>query len=144
MSRRAGVLDYESALRMQRAYLAAFERAAEVGGQPPVVAAMILAPEFWRGIFPDIEPPRVERLQFLLFAGLPPIISRKHAAAYFGGLVSTKTLANHDAAGKNSGPRVKFEAAGDVFYPLPHFLEWLERQNLRCRTLTMDGRAVAV
>lgn len=57
---------------------------------------------------------------------LPPIIARKHVEQYTGGLVSSKTLANHDCRG--TGPRVAYRTDNGVVYPTLFLLEWLEKR----------------
>lgn len=59
---------------------------------------------------------------------LPPIISRKHIDRYMGGLVTAKTLANHDARG--TGPRVRIETSYGVVYPTLFLLEWIEQKGM--------------
>ena len=48
---------------------------------------------------------------------LPPIIARKKVAHYFGGAISSKTLANADSLG--IGPKGRLKVGREVAYPTP-------------------------
>lgn len=80
------------------------------------------------------DPARLEILSWMLNY-LPPIISRKKVGHFTGGLVSPKTLANHDA--KGTGPRVILQTDCGVAYPASVLLEWLE-QNMQARLLLIS------
>lgn len=79
---------------------------------------------------------KVQDLKFLIDI-LPPVISRKHVEKYLGGLVTSKTLANHDAAGM--GPRVRIETRHGVMYPTIFLLEWIERKGTHIVTNPDDA-----
>ncbi len=55
---------------------------------------------------------------------LPPMIARKKVAEYFGGAVSSKTLANADSNG--TGPKNRFKIGREVVYPTQSLVEWLD------------------
>lgn len=73
-------------------------------------------------------PAQVQVLAPLLKT-LPAIIARGDAGRFTGGLVSPKTLANHDSEG--TGPRVRIRFCKKVAYPLAYFLEYLESQGIK-------------
>lgn len=60
---------------------------------------------------------------------LPPFIARKKAAYFTGGAISSKKLANDDAAGK--GPLVRQKIGEAVVYPAPFFLAYLEAKGVK-------------
>lgn len=57
---------------------------------------------------------------------LPPFFTRKKVCDTLGGLISPKTLANHDAA--DDGPSVKITMGRKVAYERESFLEWLDKR----------------
>ena len=59
--------------------------------------------------------------------GLPPIIARKKVAYYFGGAISSKTLANADSLGV--GPKGRLKIGREIAYPTPALLEWLDNRT---------------
>lgn len=82
------------------------------------------------------ETPKLEILNWMLDY-LPPIISRKRVGHFTGGLVTAKTLANHDARG--TGPRVVLQTCSGVAYPAPILLEWLEN-NMQTKMLLISQK----
>jgi predicted DNA-binding transcriptional regulator AlpA len=60
---------------------------------------------------------------------LPPIISRDHVEKYLGGVISKRTLANLDSAGK--GPK-RMRIGRKIAYRTEDLLEWL---SLRAKNL---------
>lgn len=66
-------------------------------------------------------------LDFLAIAEqFPPVIARKEVGRVFGGIISPKTLANHDALG--TGPRHRYQVNGHVVYRREDLLTWLNEQ----------------
>jgi predicted DNA-binding transcriptional regulator AlpA len=64
-----------------------------------------------------------------LINSLPPIISRDHVEKYLGGVISKRTLANLDSAGK--GPK-RMRIGRKIAYRTEDLLEWL---SLRAKNL---------
>jgi hypothetical protein len=88
---------------------------------------------------PPFEPPSEQDLEILgwMLDFLPPIVSRKQVGHYLGGLVSSKTLANHDA--KGTGPRVVLQTQLGVAYPATVLLEWIEKKmNAKILLINQD------
>lgn len=54
---------------------------------------------------------------------LPPVIARKAAPDFLGGVVSCKTLRNADSAG--AGPEVAYEIGRTVAYKTESLLRWV-------------------
>lgn len=77
-----------------------------------------------------LEKPKLSDLAPLV-AYLPPLIARREVGRMLGGLVSSKTLANHDCRG--TGPRVRIETPMGVAYPTDFLLEWIEARGLHVR-----------
>lgn len=59
----------------------------------------------------------------LLAESLPPILARKHVAKLTFGLVSPKTMANHDSLG--TGPKNRFKMGKEVWYHKKHFIDFI-------------------
>lgn len=57
------------------------------------------------------------------FSTLPPVIARHEVSYFLGGLVSRKTLANADAAGK--GPEIAYAVGRHVAYRTHSLLLWV-------------------
>ncbi|HBT88147.1 MAG TPA: hypothetical protein DEB50_06675 [Desulfobacter sp.] len=58
---------------------------------------------------------------------LPRIIARSKVSEYFGGAISSKTLANLDSLGQ--GPEGAFKIGRNVVYPTKSLLEWLQKRS---------------
>jgi len=58
---------------------------------------------------------------------LPPTIARSKVSEYFGGAISSKTLANLDSLGQ--GPEGAFKVGRNVVYPTESLLEWLQQRS---------------
>lgn len=61
-----------------------------------------------------------------LAAELPPYIARREVGRFLGGMLTGKTLANMDAAGK--GPAVAYSVGRMVVYRREALLEWLQER----------------
>lgn len=121
----------DGVIRFAHAYAKSVERALEAGKSLPQAANVLLSEDLWKGF--GVEPPCVDRLQFLLFT-LPPVIARNQVEHYFGGLYKRQTLANRDA--QRRGPRLRFEfGTAGTMYPTPFLLEWIEQQNMNVVTI---------
>jgi len=62
-------------------------------------------------------------LKEMLLEKLPPVIARKNVQVLLGGVISSKTLANADSAGK--GPPNIYYIGRVVFYPTKDLIDWL-------------------
>jgi len=62
-------------------------------------------------------------LRSKLLAEMPPVVSRKEAARFTGGLLSPGTLANLDCLGR--GPGGKILLGRKVAYERTAFINWL-------------------
>lgn len=58
---------------------------------------------------------------------LPPTIARSKVSTYFGGAISSKTMANLDSLGR--GPEGAFKVGRTVVYPTESLLEWLQQRT---------------
>ena len=56
-----------------------------------------------------------------------PIVARTESAAFSGGLLNEKTLANLDSAGL--GPAGRFRIGRKVVYPVAELVAWLENRS---------------
>ncbi len=65
----------------------------------------------------------IEVFRKLLLEGLPPVIARKDAEKFLGGMISSKTLANADSLGE--GPRSAYKVGKNIVYPTIGLVEWL-------------------
>ncbi len=63
-----------------------------------------------------------------MFKELPPFIARKKVDVMLGGLISSKTLANADSAGK--GPKKAMIVGGSVCYPKESLVDWLSARGV--------------
>ncbi len=59
---------------------------------------------------------------------LPPVIARKRVEDFLGGLITSKTLANADSAGK--GPKKAMLVSGNVCYSKDSLVDWLVERGI--------------
>ena len=53
-----------------------------------------------------------------------PLVSRDNVEKFTGGIITQKTIANHDS--KGTGPQGRLKVGRKVCYPVNAFIEWLE------------------
>jgi len=58
---------------------------------------------------------------------LPVVMARTEAPRLLGGIISVKSLANHDSLG--TGPEGRFKIGNKVCYPTKSLLAWLNRKK---------------
>ena len=63
----------------------------------------------------------------ILAQDLPTIIVRSRVQALTGGIISGRTLANHDS--KGTGPKHRQRINGKVCYPRDSLIEWLQARS---------------
>jgi len=69
-------------------------------------------------------------LRTKLLNEMPPLVSRKEAARFTGGMLSPRTLANLDSLGK--GPAGRIQIGRKIAYAREAFVGWLlERMDRR-------------
>jgi hypothetical protein len=76
-----------------------------------------------------------------LFPDLPTVVLRCKAGELTNGLVSPRTLANHDSAG--TGPKERFMINGKVAYSRDSFLAWLSERSSIVSLVNNKSRADA-
>lgn len=63
-----------------------------------------------------------------LFPSIPDYIFRKDIGELTGGIVSPRTLANHDS--KGTGPEERLQVNGKIAYSKESFFKWLEGRTV--------------
>ena len=72
-----------------------------------------------------------------LSQNFPPTIARSKVSEYFGGAISSKTLANLDSLGQ--GPEGAFKVGRNVVYPTASLLNWLQQRTTFLSSGYEDG-----
>jgi len=75
-----------------------------------------------------MKPPREltpveEEFVTTLVSALPPVIARKEASRYLGGVIASQTLSNADSAGE--GPAVAYRVGRAVTYRTEALVRWI-------------------
>jgi hypothetical protein len=74
---------------------------------------------------PTKEAPNFSKL----FEGLPPIVARSEVSRVSGGILTSKTMANHDSLG--TGPAGRLKIGRKVAYEKNSLISWLESRATR-------------
>jgi predicted DNA-binding transcriptional regulator AlpA len=68
--------------------------------------------------------PQKPNLAHLAASWPSPLVSRDNVEKFTGGIITQKTIANHDS--KGTGPQGRVKIGRKVAYPVNAFIEWLE------------------